>query len=227
MQYPSNNQPDSFYPYTQQQSQLTPPPPSMQQYPYGMLPGQAQPAKKHRGRVWAIIIGLVVMLIVVVAVASAGSHNTGGSTPASTTQANQNQPARAAQAAGGHHAGEAVTLSGWTVTVNSVKRNAGDGQFNIPKAGNVYLFIDVTVLNNTGQSQAVSSLLQFSLKDSTGQSYNEALDSAAPSAPDGTVTNGGRVRGTLVYEVPQSMHIWEFDFQPDFGTDQAVWSLTA
>lgn len=224
MQYPSNDQANQYYQYSQQQSQPMPP---MQQYPYGTPPMQSQPPKKQRGRIWAIIIGIVVALIVVVAVANTGNQSSKSNAPAPTTQANQNQPTQAAQPAGGHRVGEPVTLSGWTVTVNSVKRNSGDGQFNIPKAGNVYLFIDVAVVNNTGQPQTVSSLMQFSLKDATGQSYNEALDSAAPNAPNGTIADGSKVRGTLVYEVPKSTNVWELDFQPDFSTDQAVWSLTA
>lgn len=235
MQYPSNDQTNQYYSYAQQQVPTAPPP--MQQYPYG-APEQSQPPKKHRSRVWGIIIGIVIVLAVVIALANAGGQSGKGSAPAPTAQtSNQSQPAQAtsqsqsgqsAQSAGGHRVGEPVTLSGWTVTVNSVKRSSGDGEFNVPKAGNVYLLIDVTVVNNTGQSQVVSSDLQFSLKDSTGQSYTEALDTAAPAAPNGTVADGGKVRGTLVYEVPQSIHTWELDFQPDlFSGDQATWSLTA
>lgn len=235
MQYPSNDQTNQYYSYSQQQAEMVPPP--MQQYPYG-APAPSQPPKKNRSRTWGIIIGIVVVLVVAIALANAGSQSSKGNTPAPATQTSsqsqssqpnsQSQSSQPEQSAGDHKIGDPVTLDGWTVTVNSVKRSSGDGDFNVPKTGNVYLLIDVTVVNNTGQSQTASSDLQFSFKDSTGQSYTTALDTAAPASPDGTIANGGKVRGTIVYEVPQSMHAWELDFQPGmFSGDQATWSLTA
>ena len=121
-----------------------------------------------------------------------------------------------------------MTIDNWQVVVNGAKVTHG-GQYDTPQhAGDVYLEIDVSVTNQTGQSQTFSSDLGFTLKDSTGQKYIETITSDAPSSPDGTVSSGSKLRGTAVYEVPATMHAFEFDVAPDpFGTnDVAVWNLS-
>lgn len=52
--------------------------------------------------------------------------------------------------------------------------------------------------------------------------------SDASSLPDGNVTAGGKLRGTVVYEVPASMHSFTFDVDLDpFGqNDVVIWNLS-
>lgn len=154
-----------------------------------------------------------------------------GTTPASApTQAQTSQPTTAptSSSTGSHKIGDVVSIDNWLVTVNGVKTSSG-GQYDPPQhAGDIFLEIDVSVTNQTGQSQTFSSLLSLTLKDSTGQKYNETFVSDAPSSPDGTVANGSKLRGTVTYEVPQTMHSFEFDVAPDSltSTNVAVWNLT-
>ena len=212
-------------------SQQTPPPPPMQSYPpYGMQPPPQPPKRRRR---WPWVVGIIVILFVIIAVASAanaGGSNAPASTPTPTAQVQASaptaQPTPAPTATpGGNKIGQPVSLSGWLITVNSVKHVAGSG-FNTPqKPGDIFLWVDVTVRNNTGQSQPVSSLAMFSLKDATGQTYDQSIDTDAPASPDGTLANGGKLRGTLVFEVPKSAHSFEFDFTPDFSGAQASWTF--
>lgn len=232
MQQPPNDQPP-FTSYPPQLSQPLTPPPSPA-YPYGAPMPAPQPPKKKR-RVWAWVIGILVVLIVISAIASAAGGNTTKTSiaPTPTTQASS-QPTHAAQPTptatptlSGHKVGEPVMLNGWAVTVNGVKTSQGS-DFNQPQhSGDIFLWVDVTVENHTGSSQTVSSLGQFSLKDESGQTYNETIDSDAPASPDGDLANGKKLRGTLVYEVPGATKTVEFDFTPDaFGSDQASWQLS-
>jgi hypothetical protein len=59
----------------------------------------------------------------------------------------------------------------FVVTVNSFKTNPGDDIFK-PKSGNQFVVVDVTLKNVGSKEQDNSSLLQFTLKDETGQKYN-------------------------------------------------------
>ena len=121
--------------------------------------------------------------------------------------------------------GKAVVVdSTWTVTVNSAKTSQGDA-FSTPGAGNVYLVVDVTVKNTSTHYQYLLSGNQCVLKDSTGQSYREAItDFATP--PDGYLKFGDVVPGQLAYEVPATLHTFYFFFQADTnGTDLTEWVL--
>ena len=119
-----------------------------------------------------------------------------------------------------------ATVDGWVVTVNSAKTVQG-GQFDSLKAGDTFLELDVSAKNETGSTQAFSSLISFKLKDTTGQSYNEAIVSDAPASPNGNVTNGSPLRGTLTYEVPSSIKSFTLDFTPGIAsTDTATWNVT-
>lgn len=198
-----------------------------------------QPPRKRRGWLWITVSIVVVLIIIGAAAAAASSGNKSGQQSSITpttqtsqaTQPAQSQPTTAptqpsSNSGGTHKVGDVVTLDGWQLTVNGVKTSSGD-EFNQPKPGNTFLLVDVTAVNQTGQSQSFSSLLSFTLKDSTGQKYDETIDTNAPSSPDGNVAAGGKLRGTVAYEVPKTQHTFELDFTPDItSNDVATWSLS-
>ena len=173
------------------------------------------------------MIALVVCGIILNAVkgvTTSSSTNTGSvaSTPAGNGSTPANTPAPANQ----HFTvGQVVKVGDtWQVTVNSVKTSKGE-QFLTPTAGNIYLIVDVTLKNTSGQEQTISSALNFSLQDSTGQKYTETLLTSA-TPPDGKVEAGSLLRGQLVYEVPTSQKAFTFNFEADIvAGGQTVWDL--
>jgi DNA-binding Xre family transcriptional regulator len=105
----------------------------------------------------------------------------------------------------------------WDVTVNSVKTSKGD-QFSVPKSGNTYLIIDLTMKNISAQEQNVSSLVSFNLQDLAGLKYTETITTMSDiHPPDGKVEAGSPLRGQLVYEVPTSMKNYTLSFQEEKG----------
>jgi hypothetical protein len=101
--------------------------------------------------------------------------------------------------------GESVKLGDWAVTVNGVQNPfTSSNAFDEPKAGKKFVAVDISAQNNGDKSQTVSSLLCFSLVDSTGQKYDQALVVGAPAAPNGDIAPGETTRGTIVYEVPEN-----------------------
>lgn len=112
----------------------------------------------------------------------------------------------------------------WIVTVNGVTTSDGD-VISAPAQGTTYLVINVTLKNISAQEQSVSSFLQFSLKDQTGQQYTEAIVDFA-HAPDGKVEPGDMLRGNFVYQVPTSLHQFTFAFQADITRPgQTLWDI--
>jgi len=117
-----------------------------------------------------------------------------------------------------------VVNADWTVTLNKVFKSTGDS-FNTPKAGYIYLVVNVTLLNTSGQNQTASTLAQWSLKDESGQTYEQ--DIFFSGSPDGSVRDGGKIRGNITYEVPKSIHRFILQFVPDIGaTDLAEWNVS-
>ena len=62
--------------------------------------------------------------------------------------------------------------------------------------------VDVSIENLASEATNVSSLLQMSLKDGTGQVYDVDIFAPAESAPDGEIAAGETVRGQVGFQVP-------------------------
>jgi hypothetical protein len=147
--------------------------------------------------------------------AAGDTPTSSGVTPTSQTTTNNAKVGQTVQAG-----------PNYSVTVNSVKTNTGDSVFS-PKAGNIYIVIDVTVKNTSSSSQNVSSFINFELQDSTGQKYDQTFtDIGTP--PDQTGLQPGKlIRGQLVYEVPTSIHQFTFSYVDLLGNGVlASWDLT-
>lgn len=212
-QYPSQQSPQNPYPqYPTQLPGQNPYPQPQQAYPMQM---NQRPKPRRRGCLISAVVALVVVItmVVVVAAANGKTHNTGASN--NTTNSNRT-----------FKVGDVVTVgTDWQATVNSVKTSAG-GDFNEPKTGDTFLEVSVTLKNISSQEQEASSLLFWSLKDSTGQQYDEAVVTDAPSTPDGKVAAEDKLTGTLSYEVPLTQKQFELSFAPDpISTGQTIWKL--
>jgi hypothetical protein len=110
------------------------------------------------------------------------------------------------------------------VTVNSFKTNPGDDIFK-PKSGNKFVVVDVTLKNVGSSEQNISSLLQFTLKDATGQKYDETIISNV-TPPDGKLAAGDIIKGQIAYEVAASQHDFTFAFEADIiSSGQTIWDL--
>jgi hypothetical protein len=174
-----------------------------------------------------LLRNLSVLVISVAAIAACGSSTANTGTKVSTSAGGSGGSTKTT---GNQHfkVGDQVNVGNtYTVTVNSVTTSAGTADaISPPQAGNTYLIVDVSLKNTSSKSQDVSSLLLFTLKDSTGQKYDESL-SAGVTTPDGTLTAGDVLRGQIAYEVPTSMHSFTLDFQADFTSSGAtIWDLS-
>ena len=112
----------------------------------------------------------------------------------------------------------------YIVTINSFKTNPGD-EFSKPKTGNQFVVVDATFKNVSSQEQELSTLLQCTLKDTTGQKYTETI-TLGVTPPDGKLAAGDLVKGQIAYETPLAQHDFTFAFEEDFiSGGQTIWDL--
>jgi len=227
-------------PYTQYPPQGQPgyPPPG---YPQGQPgyppPGypQGQPPKKSKKGLWitlGCIIGAVVLCSVIANAASHSNTGTKVSETSSSTTKSTNDTTTSSQSPSQpsqqhFKVGDTVKVGDtWQAVVNSVKTDDG-GEYSGLKSGDTYLVVDVSLTNLSSTEQNVSSILYFTLQDSTGQKYDQGIDINAGATLDGKVEAGQPLRGSLTYEVPASIHNFVLHFSPDIvGSGQTTWDLS-
>ena len=169
-------------------------------------------------RVFIPVVILALTALFVLACGSASDATNSGTAATGTVAA----PRSAAH----FKVGDQVKIgSTWLITVNSAQTNAGDA-VSQPNQGNTYVVVDLTMKNLSSQEQDVSSLLQFTFKDATGQKYDEALTDIGQS-PDGKVAAGDLLRGQLVYEVSTAQHQFTLAFENDIiSSGQTIWDIS-
>lgn len=185
----------------------------MQQQQDSSTPYPPQPPapEKSRSTMPWIIIGVIVLAIIVFGIVAAGflpqTSSTTQSSSASTPKIGV----------------PFVVDSTWTVTVNSVKTSQGD-EFDTPKAGNIFVVIDVTLKNTSTEVQHASGLGQWNMRDNTGQNVSTSL---MGKDPGGAMSPGSLLRGQLSYEVPKSEHSFILQFVPDPGASSLTeWNIS-
>ena len=165
------------------------------------------------------LLGVLALVIIACGVSSANagtSVGTSGSNTQTTSSSNSSKHFKV---------GDQVKVGDtFVVTVNSFKTSSGD-EFDKPKSGNTFVVVDVSIKNVSSQEQDLSSLLQFTLKDSTGQKYTETFISGA-TPPDGKLAAGDIVKGQIPYEVSASQHDFTLAFEADITSGgQTIWDL--
>ena len=119
--------------------------------------------------------------------------------------------------------GETGDAGDFQITLNSVNRTT-DGLL-APGAGNEYLIVDLTVENVGTNDSVVSSLLNFSVKDADGTSYNQSFTAGVETSLDGDVAANQQLTGQIAYEVPQGSTGLVLYFDPILGGNELQWAL--
>lgn len=101
-----------------------------------------------------------------------------------------------------------VTVADIKYVINRIKFSNGSDLLEA-EDGKDYLYIDITVKNNTAEEAALSSVLMFVLKDSKGKEYDislgglASLDAEKLKQLDGSVAAKSERNGALAYEIPE------------------------
>lgn len=119
--------------------------------------------------------------------------------------------------------GDTGESDGVEITLNSFRRTSS-GLLD-PDAGNEYLIVNLTASNTTNEEQIVSSLLNFSVQDAAGESYNQSFTAGVETSLDGNIPAGEEMTGEIAYEIPEDATDLVLIFDPILGGDELRWAL--
>lgn len=113
--------------------------------------------------------------------------------------------------------GDTVALRDLTITANSMEESNGKDYF-VPKDGNVFVGVNLTIENTSDKDQALSTLLLFSAYiDGVKCEYSVTANCAfSDGTLDGTLSPGKKMVGYYAVEVPENWSELELQVSPTF-----------
>ncbi len=159
------------------------------------------------------ILGLFGLLIVLGAVGGNGSKNT--NQPRTTTETTKEELPKEVTP----KVGDVTKLGDREFVVNSVRRAKSLG-YSTPKAGKEYVIVNVTI-RNLGSDEVSYNPFDFKVQDANGAQESETFASLDDSLNSGTLAAGGKVSGSMPFEVPIG-DAAKLIFQPSFWSSQRI-----
>lgn len=124
---------------------------------------------------------------------------------------------------------QTADVRGIKVTMTEVSESKGVRAFTA-KDGKVHVYAHFEIVNNSGDSLAVSSILSFDAyadDEAVGSTSLGAIASTDARSIDGTIDAGKKMRGVLAYEVPEDWKVFEIYFKPwAFRSDKVIFKHT-
>lgn len=155
------------------------------------------------------------------------------SSPSDSDTSSQEAPQDSGEAEGAVEAassgaagmGDTITISNVDFTLNSAEAST-EGQLSTSPDEDVFLILDLTVVNNSSDEIALSSIMSFSLKGSDSYEYDLALFADTKGSLDTTVAPGSTVRGQIAFDVPE-LDSYEFSVTPGLLSDNGYFKVMA
>lgn len=119
--------------------------------------------------------------------------------------------------------GETAVIGDLAITLDGGSTSLGDELFQ-PSEGNVYLFLEFTITNNSDEVYTFSSLLctEAYVDDKFTDLDIIAMSSCDDPSLDGEIQPGEKLSGILGYEVPEDFEEFDVIITPDFFSDDSV-----
>lgn len=122
-----------------------------------------------------------------------------------------------------HKLGDAVAVSGWLVTLKSMKLTLQNGSILPTHTDAMLLVLEVTA-QNTSDHRATASASVFHCRGTEGTSYVQVA--AGQTALDSPVAAGSTTSGQVVFEVPIGTHEFTVFYEDAFSSPLAAWHLS-
>jgi hypothetical protein len=122
--------------------------------------------------------------------------------------------------------GDSVEAKGVRATLNAV-RVLPTTNFDRPveSPDNLFLATDLTFENVSDEPLAISSLLEFVLKNEEGYSASQTMHTQQRRLAEGEITPGQKMSGEIVYEVPPDSRGLQLDYRPFLKGDTHTWYI--
>ncbi len=177
-----------------------------------------EPKKKNfflKHKVLSVVLGIIVILVVLAA--AGGGKNSNQATNTQTASESKTQTKESGDVT--PKVGDVTKLGDREFVVNSVKRSGAFG-YNTPKSGKEYVIVNVTI-RNLGNNEVSYNPFDFKVQDANGAQESEAIVVLDDSLNSGTLAAGGKVTGSMPFEVPVGDDA-KLIFQPSFWSSQRV-----
>jgi len=123
--------------------------------------------------------------------------------------------------------GDTVRMGEYLVTLNSVRSDKGSEYWG-PEEGELWLTLDISIINESEKEETISSMLMFELYDENHYQANNAFMAETKGSLDGSIGAGRTMRGEIAFNVEADTTYWEFIFMPGFlRTGQAIFDIYA
>lgn len=127
--------------------------------------------------------------------------------------------------------GDTIEFEDVQVTVEEVRTEQSIGMFTEADEGNELVIVDISIENQTGEDERVSTMIQMLTKDGEGYSYQEDFGASAEldqrfdeASP---IADGETRRGKVVYEIEEDLSplYWVFEFSLWTDGDKTFWEI--
>ena len=112
--------------------------------------------------------------------------------------------------------GDIVSLDGYNVSANSVSRKSACG-YSKPNTGNEFLYVNITLVNSSDEDQNYNPL-DFKVEDLNGNRKERDCIQDENYLDSGDLAPGGKVTGTLVFQLPKGSSA-KLIFEPNTFTE--------
>jgi Domain of unknown function (DUF4352)/zinc-ribbon domain len=213
------------------------------------IPRQNPPPRKvpagARGGAPALIVGLGVVVVLLLGVGtifglallrgesesrSAPEHRRVASQRSAERENEKEEKATAPQPAEEENlrVGDSVEDGGVRATLNDVRvlpTTVFDSPVESPD--NIFVATDMTFENVSDEPLAISSLLEFVLKNGEGYSASQTMHTQQRQLSEGEISPGQKMSGEIVYEVPPDSRGLQLDYRPFLREDTHTWYIGA
>jgi hypothetical protein len=184
-----------------------------------------------------LILGLGAVLLVLVGVGAIVGLALAGSNEGNAPQASANEPVANEQRAPEETTseplterelgvGDSIEAGGIEATLNEV-RILPNSDFDQPieNPDNRFLATDMTFENVSEEPVAISSLLEFTLKNEEGYSASQTIHTEQRQLAEGEIAPGEKTSGDIVYEVPPESRGLQLDYSPFARGGTYTWAV--
>ena len=209
-----------------------------QEIPTQVYPPPNVPAPRTT-KALAVVLGIGALVVAVLAVGAIVGLNLLGS---ETAEQGGGDPAPAATTSEGEETtqvarqqdqesqtlgvGDSVEARGIRTTLNTVRTlPTTDLDQPLESPDNLFVATDLTFENTSDKTVAVTSLLEFVLKDEDGYSASQTTHSEQRELAEGDIAPGDKSSEEIVYEVPPESKGLQLDYNPFLTGEIYTWQI--
>ena len=184
-----------------------------------IMPENEKTKKPIHKKWWFWVIIIIGAILIIAGFSNKDARKIGSSSETSSSQDSKNQ-----ESTNEFKVGDIISFDDKEVTVTNVDRNYSTGnEFSKPKDGKE--FVKVTVeIKNKSKSDISYNTFDFKIKNSDGalQDAEAETYSLSDSLSSGQLSENGKIKGSMVFEVPKGDKNLSLKYSPSFWSNKNI-----